>query len=266
MDNQAKGWVNARFLRPVNRGYVTIKGRKNGCFYALSCAKGGQCDVVTALKGGAETTGLVRARIPRTRLQPANNFQAMAPGGEGYCVTGRYIEDFLGDQKLTQMQKRLHEPSFDVAVSAVHAIRKRDIVALATLIHPVRGVILSEKPVFGSGSRHYTRQSLPTAYKKPHNLLWGHDDAKGDPIRKSLYNYFEDLIPTLGGLTRIDKDSGTYHYFDRKPFPQIAGYSLRWIHPHSTTCDYDWHGMVVILAQYHGRWYVVGLLRDYWTI
>jgi hypothetical protein len=266
MDNQAKGWVNARFLHPVNRGYVTIKGRKNGCFYALSCAKGGQCDVVTALKGETKITAITRARIPRSKLQPANNFEAMDESEEGYCVSGRYIEDFLGNQKLTRIQKQWRNPAFDVAVSAVHAIADGNISALSTLIHPTHGVLLSDKPVFGTESRHYTRRSLPIAYKQSHDLLWGHDDAKGDPIRKSLYNYFDALVPALGGLTRVDKETAPYHYFDPKPFAKVVGYSLRWINQHSATRDYDWRGLVIILAQDHGRWYVVGLLRDYWTI
>jgi hypothetical protein len=266
MDNQAKGWINARFLRPVNQGYVTIKGRKNGCFYALSCDANGQCDVVTDLKGETKTTAIVRTRIPRSHLQSANNFEAMDESGEGYCVTGQYIEDFLGNQKLDRTQKQWHDSAFDVAVSAVHAIADRNIATLATLIHPARGVILSEKPIFGTESRHYTRQNLPVVYKQSHDLLWGHDDAKGDPIRKSLYSYFNGLIPSLSGLTSINKESDPYHHFDLRPFSKVVGYSLRWVKPHSATRDYDWHGMVIVLARYRGRWYVVGLLRDYWTI
>jgi hypothetical protein len=190
----------------------------------------------------------------------------MDESGDGYCVSGRYIEDYLAGRKLMQMQKQLHEPPFDIAVAAIDAIAERNISKLATLIHPKNGILLSEKPAFGDGSRHYTRQSLLAAYPKSEELLWGHDDAKGDPIRKSLFNYFEDILPTLGGLTRIDKESGSWRHFDRKLFPQIAGYSLRWINPHSATRDYDWRGVVITLAPYRGKWYVVGLLRDYWTI
>jgi hypothetical protein len=102
MGNQAKGWVNARFLRPVNRGYVTIKGRKNGCFYALSCAKDGRCDVVMHIYGGSRIKGLDHEHITRLQLRPSNNFEAMDESEDGYCVAGRYIEDYLAKRRRTK--------------------------------------------------------------------------------------------------------------------------------------------------------------------
>ncbi len=266
-DEAPEGWVNARFLTFGYRGYVLIDG-KGRCDYALSC-RGEACDVVTGLQTDTHNrvVGLEHRHIARSRLRGASHFSAAADtGGDGYCTSHRDIADFLARQKLAQTQKQWHDPALNVAVAAIDAISDRNITALAQHIHPDRGVVLSDLPHFARGFPHFDRASLIEASSKSSNrYLWGYTPGRGKPIRKSLLNYFDDLMPSFIGFDRVEKSSDL-RGFEVGAFSRIIGYRFLWLEPYAHNKQHNWHGILVLLTPYQGAWYVVGILRDYWTI
>jgi hypothetical protein len=91
-----QGWVNAKYLRDKNSGYVIIDGKKN-CDYALGCVNG-MCDVVIGYDMDDEAykvTTLHRVQIKRDQLRGESNFGAMNPEEDGLCNSQRFIEDYL---------------------------------------------------------------------------------------------------------------------------------------------------------------------------
>lgn len=80
------GWVNARYLKFSNRGYVIVKGEKN-CAYALDCHRG-KCEVIDDKKAAIKTKW-----IEREYLKGESNFGVTPDNVDGYCNNGMYIED-----------------------------------------------------------------------------------------------------------------------------------------------------------------------------
>ena len=257
----AAGWVNAKFLRESNHGYVRIKGRTNSCYVSLKC-RGGKCLVVTRLLGEEKITGLRTEWIARSRLMGASNFGAQREGEEGHCVSLNAIDDYL-----KKKQKTHHDPANNAARRMIDALSAKNLSTILSLIHPVKGIRLSEMVRFGSkDDKLFTRKQFKIYWKNHQQLNWGYTYGRGDLIRKDLRHYVDDLSLNPKSITKITKLNKHLYGFPTRGFGTLRGYSLRHTNPHSDTRDYDWRGIIIVLAPYQKHWYVVGMLRDRWTI
>ncbi len=253
------GWVNARFLQGHNRGYVLVDGEPH-CDYALSCSQG-ICDVVIGLEQDSQgrTTELLRRRIPRARLRAASRFDAMGDEEGGYCTVDHMIEDYFKRQKAVTGSPLL------LSRQAVQWIHGGDIDALARHVHPKRGVRLSWQTDFRMPRSHtFSRDQLRAAYLSRKKLDWGTDTAKGDPIRMDLKSFFRALTRDPAKISQLQ--TSDCHGFPHRRYDPIHCIEAKWTNPHSDTRDFDWLGLAVVLEQYQGKWYVVGLLHDRWEI
>ena len=95
-----RGWVNAKYLKFSNRGYVIINGKRN-CAYALKCTDD-KCEVVDDFeKNNAieyEKTGLHTRWVERKYLKGESNFGVTPDNVDGYCNNSIYIDDYLKKQ------------------------------------------------------------------------------------------------------------------------------------------------------------------------
>ena len=95
------GWVNAKYLKFSNRGYVIVKGKRN-CAYSLSCLDG-KCKVVNDFEENSvidyKKTGLNEKWVKRGYLKGESNFGVTPDGVDGYCNNGIYIDAYLKNKK-----------------------------------------------------------------------------------------------------------------------------------------------------------------------
>lgn len=66
-------------------------------------------------------------------------------------------------------------------------------------------------------------------------------------------------------ISKIDP-MDTFKNFPKDGHAELKAYEVYWINEQSKTKEYDWLGLVVVLEEYQGEWYIVGLMRDRWTI
>ncbi len=96
-----RGWVNARYLKFSNRGYVIVKGKRN-CAYALKCTDD-KCEIVDDFEKNNpleyEKTGLHTRWIERKYLKGESNFGVTPDNVDGFCNSGMFIDDYLEKRK-----------------------------------------------------------------------------------------------------------------------------------------------------------------------
>jgi len=94
-ENFHPGWVNARYLKFSNRGYVIVKGKKN-CDYVLRC-NNGKCEVVYDYITDNEhnVIELKTKWIERKYLKGESQFGVTPDNEDGFCNSGMFIEDYL---------------------------------------------------------------------------------------------------------------------------------------------------------------------------
>jgi hypothetical protein len=89
------GWVNVKYLKLLDRGYVLVNGKAN-CYYVIGCKKG-LCSLVTNYKHDKDynIVSIKTKKVKRGFLYSESNFGAANPSGDGYCTNARAIEDYL---------------------------------------------------------------------------------------------------------------------------------------------------------------------------
>ncbi len=265
------GWVNARYLKFDNRGYVIIDGKPK-CDYALRC-KDSKCEVVIDYMTNPNTNNITSLKtqwIKRDQLKASSNFGAVGDARDGYCTKGTYIEDFLKTQKekkiLLTVSNPLRKKVLEI-VSLLNGVRYGGIDEFMEYMHPQKGIVMTGNVYFGGKEdltfTHSDIKNLEkNRFKKIH---WGYTYGKGDEVRMSLYDYMSKLTKHFNDISKIEKLK-TLKRFHCPSGMECKGYEVFWINEKSETKEYDWQGLVLIFEKYRGKWYVVGLMRDRWTI
>ena len=256
-NNKLPGWVNARYLKFSSRGYVAIKG-KNRCNYAINCSSG-RCRVVVnaRLKNGKVTA--IKSKIyPRSALKGIGELD-IPNGAEGYSC-GRL--SFKIDRYL---KRTIHSNSAKItAKKFLQALRAKNITKIKSFIHPVEGILITNKLTFSEpNSKHFSKNNFARYYRNNKKLYWGTDYAKGDAINMSL----KKMTTLLASANSVEKIKTLPNLKGFKPIKglKLKGYEFYW-RGRGDVADYNWLGADVILAKIHGKWYVVGFLWNRWTI
>ncbi len=204
------GWVNAKFLRESNYGYVRIKGHKNNCFVSLKC-QDKKCLIVTKLLGKETVTGLETEWFERSRLIAADKFSAMKDTEEGYCVSLSYIDEFLQKRNSQLSGETHHNTAFDRAEMMIEALSDKNLSDIISLIHPVKGIRLSEMIIFGSkNDKLFSRSKFKHYWNNGRKIKCGYTYGRGDPIVKNLKEYVDSLSLHPETINRTGEVSLSY--------------------------------------------------------
>ena len=252
------GWVNAKFLKFSNRGYVAIKGRRS-CNYAISCS-GGRCRVVidTTVKDGSIVTIKTKS-YPRNWLKGIGELD-IPSGGEGYAC-GRLnakIDEYLLKHKSGILSAK------NTAKNFLKALESHNITKIKNYIHPSQGITITDRLSFHEpNKRHFTKTDFIKFYRNKKPLFWGRDYATADPVKKSLQQMMDLKLP----LERVSKIITLHNLkgFKAKKNLPLKGYEFYW-KGKGKMANYHWRGADVILAKIDGKWYVVGFLWNRWVI
>jgi hypothetical protein len=263
------GWVNAKYLHFNNTGaYVLIDGKGN-CDYVLGCYQG-NCNLVDDYDTNKnyEITSIQTKKIDRSRLRGSNHFGAMTKDGDGYCTIGGQIEDYLQKKRYSELLKQDADPLHEDVLAFTKKLRNiYTLDEILPYIHPKKGVVMTWNELFGASvDMRFGYADIENIEKNSEQKIhWGQSDGKGDDVFLSLYDYIKMLTRPLKDISRIE-NLKNLKGFKCSSVDKCRGYEVFWIDENSDTKEYDWLGLVVIFQEYKHKWYVVGLLRDRWTI
>lgn len=264
------GWVNARYLNFSNRGYVNIIGEKNDCYVALEC-QNNLCSVVKDFDYNYETdtlSNLLVKEVRREKLEPTSNFGAMSEEGDGYCTSVKYIENHFKKQNLIRLSQPHANPPYQTVVALVEDLRGEiNGSQLLRHVHPQKGLIMTWNVMFsGKEDMRFGYSDIKSIENnRNQKIYWGQTYGKGDDVWMSLYDYMKQLTRPIRDITRVNKLKDLKGFKRTQGIKQV-GYEVFWINEKSDTKEYDYLGLLIILEMYEDKWYVVGMLRDRWTI
>ncbi len=261
------GWVNAWYLRFSDTGYVLVD-RKADCDYALKCYDT-VCEVVDDYTEDADghILSLSIRKIERKRLHAESHFGAMGEG-EGYCVAGVKIEDYLTRKRTHELLKDDHEgigKRVLKIVEALEALKYGDAEAFILFMYPLKGIAMTWGTRFGDNRLFGTDEIRHIESNRYDRIYWGRTDGKGSKVFMSLYDYMAMLTRPLFEITAIEPLEDL-RGFRCDPKSECRGVEVRWVEEGYKHREFNWLGLVLILEKYRDDWYVVGLLRDRWTI
>src|SRR5262245_45004810 len=155
----------------------------------------------------------------------------------------------------------------------LRALHDRNMADLARHVHPVKGLRFSPYiDIDPKRSVVLQAAELPKALDDPKPRRWGSEDGTGDSIVRSFASYFARFVYDRDFLAatqrRVNEFGGRSN---TKP-------NVRDVYPDATVIEVhvpgtkpgygglDWASLLLVFEQYEGRWYLVALVHDQWTI
>lgn len=159
------------------------------------------------------------------------------------------------------------------AAEIIWAIKNQDMEAWATAIHPVIGVrfspytyvLVGEDLIFAGGQ-------LPDLWDDPTVYTWGVFDGSGEDIMLTFQRYYERFIynvdfaqPHVVGFDEfIGMGNSLNNIREVYPGAVVVEYHFEGFDPNYA--GMDWRSLRLVLEDFGGIWYLVGIVHDEWTI
>lgn len=152
---------------------------------------------------------------------------------------------------------------------------KKDYAALAAHIHPVEGVRFSPYGYIDTAMHVLMSAdafSQEIAAPKQKVINWGEYDGTGDPIKMTLNDYLSRFVygsdfskPDTFRINTITNPGNAENNI-QKVFP---GSDFTDSHFNGFKKEYegmDWESLRLVFRQHNGKYYLVGVIHDQWTI
>lgn len=155
------------------------------------------------------------------------------------------------------------------AKQAIEALKNRDMVQLASMAHPEKGVLFSPYGFMGEDKVILKAEQLSGALTDPTVRHWGSFDGTGDPIDLTFAAYFERFVYShdFAAAPQISYNQPIkeiYHAEEFEPSSIMVEYHFPGFDPKYE--GLDWQSLRLVFEQQGQTWYLVGILHSQWTI
>jgi len=201
--------------------------------------------------------------------------------GESWWVPVRYgeLSGWANGNYLARQVGNVGDATAARAAQIVAALRDRDMQELAGLAHPVKGVTFSPytyvRPLQGAPGEAdlvFGPTQLRGLWNDPTVYHWGIYDGSGEPIDLIFRDYYERFVydvdfarPDVVGFNEtIGQGNSINNIAEVYPIAVTIEYHFEGFDP-----DYagmDWRSLRLVMEEYEGVWYLVGIVHDEWTI
>lgn len=156
---------------------------------------------------------------------------------------------------------------------AIKAIKEKDMEKLASLVHPVKGVLFSPYSYIElEKHKVFTKDQLKDLLESEKVYNWGDYDGSGHPIELTFRQYFDRFI--------YNQDFANAEKIAYNEVQQLGNtiVNISDIYPESKFIDYyfsgfkpdfegmDWASLKLVFEKYDGQWYLVCIAHGEWTI
>lgn len=155
------------------------------------------------------------------------------------------------------------------AQQAIQALRNRDMVRIAGMAHPEKGVLFSPYGSAQATNVILKADQLSGALADSTIYTWGSYDGTGEPIELTFADYFERFVysqdfaqaPQIGYNQVI---GGQYRAEDFDPSSVMVEYHFPGFEPRYE--GMDWQSLRLVFEQQEQGWYLVGIIHNQWMI
>ncbi len=142
---------------------------------------------------------------------------------------------------------------------------------LDTFIHPTEGIRFSPYATVEESDKKFTKESFDKLVTSSKNkkLTWGSYDGSGDPIVLTPNEYFKKFVydrnfvkPEKAGVNELIGTGNSINNI--KSFYRDADFTES--HFTGGKSEMDWKSVRLVFKEVNGKYYLVGIVHDQWTI
>ena len=155
--------------------------------------------------------------------------------------------------------------------TVIKLIKNRDINALSKYVHPKKGVMFSPySDLKNNENVTLDKKEMVKIYEKNEELVWGSYDGTGTRILLTFDNYFNRFIydgDFIEYEPNYDSIMGTGNTLENmnSVFPNAR--SVEYYIPGTEKYAYmDWKSLRLLYEMYKGKYYLVAVIHNEWTI
>ncbi len=150
-------------------------------------------------------------------------------------------------------------------------MEKRNMLELAKYIHPKFGVRFTYHTTVSRSDIVFSPSQVAHGLKSQRVLTWGKEDGTGKPVRMSFADYLKFVVQP-GHFLRARKVS-----YNKNLHRSNNVENARKFYPNAIMVQYyfpgtkrysgmDWESLRLFFDKYEGKWYLVGIINDSWSI
>ena len=209
-----------------------------------------------------------KAKENKVEIETDDSGQAINRNADS-LLTAKHLQDSI------KLRHRKDSVLLRLTNNILVALKNKNFSVFANYIHPVSGIRFSPYGYVDTLSHlRFSREKFIATAKDDNQemIVWGEFDATGDPIKMTLNNYLQrfvydvdfvkpekrtvnDFIGTgnsLNNLSSVYKDCDfTESYF--------SGFKKEY-------AGMDWKTLRLVFKERNGKFFLVGIVHDEWTI
>lgn len=164
-------------------------------------------------------------------------------------------------------------PLLDTACYLLHVLKNHDYNALASLVHPERGVTFTPySTVDFDTDLTFTREQIRDLEKDTAVYTWGITDGRGNLINMTMEQYFAAYVFNVDytqssqiGVDRIIMSGNALENLtDAYSGCRFVDFCVPGADP--AYQGVDWNSLKLVFAPGESHWYLVGVIHGQWTV
>ena len=164
-------------------------------------------------------------------------------------------------------------PLLRASLRALEALKDRDYSALASLVHPEKGVTFTPySTVDPEADITLTRDEVAQAGENGNRYTWGAYDGSGAPIQLTIGGYMDEYVfnadythaPLVGVDRVLSTGNSLENVADAYPDGRFVEYYFPGVDPAGN--GFDWCGLKLVFELWRGQYRLVGVVHSEWTI
>lgn len=151
------------------------------------------------------------------------------------------------------------------------ALKNKDYTSFATLIHPEKGIRFSMYAFVDiKGDKHFSKADFEKYQPAKTLFTWGAHDGSGDPYKATINDYLgkwvfsKDFTASQYSLNKFIGGGNSLNNL-KEIYPK-HDFTENYIKGTEKYGDMDWKTLRFVFEEFHGKYYLIAVVNDQWTI
>ena len=153
----------------------------------------------------------------------------------------------------------------------IELIKNKNVKNLSEHIHPKKGVLFSPYSYIPyEGNVILTKKNIAKTYDENEKLTWGVYDGTGEKIFLTFDEYYDKFIYNadfINSVPNYDSIMGIGNSIENtnKYFPNTKTVEY-YVYGTKKYSELDWKSLRLVYEEYKGKYYLVAIIHNQWTI
>lgn len=152
----------------------------------------------------------------------------------------------------------------------IHLLKTKNYSSLQRYIHPEKGVRFSMYAFVSPQDKLFSAQEYHKYVESPVKFTWGTTDGEGKPVVLSLPAYLETWVfkrDFSQAEVFINEFKGSGNSLNNlKEKYSDSRFTENYIHGTEQYSGMDWNALRLVFEKFEGRYFLVAVINDQWTI